>query len=206
VPNVQGLDLEKAGINYDHNSGVGISDTMQTSNKNVYAVGDCCVNLQFTHMADNMARAALLNSLLGRSNSWKKLIIPRVTYTDPEVAQVGMNARELDQEKIEYDVYESKMEDNERAVCDGEETGYVKIFCKKGGDKILGAVIVCGRAGEMINEITLCMKEGIGLGAVGSKVPPYPTYGESIVFAGRQYTFGKISNFKKGFVRKWLKI
>ena len=105
VPNVENMDLEKAGIHYDSITGILINDYMQSSNDNVYAVGDCCTKLQFTHMADAMARTVVKNACFFGKGKLSELIVPRVTYTEPEIAQVGLNIHELDEKKIEYDEY-----------------------------------------------------------------------------------------------------
>jgi pyruvate/2-oxoglutarate dehydrogenase complex dihydrolipoamide dehydrogenase (E3) component len=105
VPNVEGLGLKEAGIEFDTNTGVKINDFMQTTNPYVYAVGDCCTKLQFTHMADAMARAVVKNAYFLGKVRHNELIVPRVTYTEPEVAQVGRNKEECEGAKIPYDEY-----------------------------------------------------------------------------------------------------
>ena len=200
---MENLGLEKAGVEYDKDNGIKINPKCQTTNSNIYAVGDCCTKLQFTHMAYKMGEIAVLNSLVFGSRKWTDLLVPRVTYTDPEVAQIGLNTGELEAEGKKFDTYTHLMKDNERAICDGEEKGFTKIFTEKNSGKILGSVIVAGRAGEMLNEITLAMKHKISIGSLGDLIAPYPSYGESIMFAGRQFN-QKYSKSKLGFIRKIL--
>ena len=152
-PNVLGMGLEDGGIYYDLDNGIKIDDYCQTTNPNVYAVGDVCFKYQFTHNSDQMAKNAVKNALQFGSEKTSKLIMSWVTYTDPEVAHVGKYAHELDQEGVEYETYRFNYNRNDRAQWESV-TGMAKVHCKKGTDKILGGSIVGGPAGDLICSLT----------------------------------------------------
>lgn len=205
IPNVENIGLEKAGIEYDLKTGVKISKKMRTTNSNVYAVGDCCQGQQFTHMADAMARGVIRNACFFGAVNYKEMIVPRVTYTDPELAQVGRNKSELELDGVKYDEYVVHFKDNDRAICDGEDYGFVKVYTKKGKEELLGCVIVCPRAGEMIGEAALAMQNGVKISGFGQTIHPYPSYGEGLKQIGDAFTRTKLTNNAKGLLRTLLK-
>lgn len=182
APNVEGLNLEGVGVEYDARSGVKIDDAFRTTNPNIYAGGDVAMNLKFTHAADAAARAIVRNTLFGFLPKQKlsSFVIPWCTYTQPEIAHVGLNEKTAEKDGAAIDTYKQNFTNMDRAVADGETEGFVKVHVTKGGDKILGATIVAAHAGEMINEITLAMTQGIGLGKIANVVHPYPTQAEAI--------------------------
>ena len=187
TPNVESLNMEAAGIDY-HKKGVVVNDTLQTTNPNVYAAGDVALKYQFTHMADASARIVLRNAFFpGPKKKLSDLVVPWVTYSDPEVAHVGIYEHEANAKGIEVDYYKVDMTEVDRAVTDSETEGFVKIMTKKGSDKILGATIVATHAGEMLNEITLAMTQNIGLSALADVIHPYPTQAEAIRRVADQY-------------------
>ncbi|MGC8781677.1 MAG: mercuric reductase [Anaerolineae bacterium] len=172
VPNVEGLGLEAAGVEYTP-QGVTVDDTLRTSNPRIYAAGDVAVKYQFTHMADAAARIVLQNALFpGPRKKLSDLVIPWTTYTDPEVAHVGKYAHELDAASVAYDVFHKSLSEVDRARTDGETEGFVRVLVKKGTDRILGATIVASNAGEMINELTLAMVAGVGLKTLSTVIHP----------------------------------
>ena len=186
APNLDGLNLEAAGVEYD-NAGVKVNDRLQTTNRRIYAAGDICSAYKFTHTADAMARIVIQNALFfGRSKA-SDLIIPWCTYTDPQIAHVGLSAHEARKKGIEVDTYTIELSDVDRAVLDGEDEGFLKVHVKKGSDTILGATLVARHAGEMISQITLAMVAGAGLATVSRTIHPYPTQAEVIKKAGDAY-------------------
>ena len=186
VPNLDGLNLDAAGVEYD-NAGVKVNDRLQTTNRRIYAAGDICCAYKFTHTADAMARIVIQNALFfGRSKA-SALIIPWCTYTDPQIAHVGLYAHEAQKKGIEVDTYTIELSDVDRAILDGEDEGFLKVHVKKGSDTILGATLVARHAGEMISEITLAMVAGAGLATVSRTIHPYPTQAEVIKKAGDAY-------------------
>lgn len=191
VANVDGLNLEAVGVNYDRQRGVQVNDYLQTSNPKIYAAGDICMDWKFTHAADAAARIVIKNTLfapfgLARSKL-SNLIMPWVTYTDPEIAHVGLYEHEARQQGIEVETIHVSLSDVDRAIADGETAGFVKILHPKGKDKILGATIVARHAGEMISEVTTAIVHNIGLSKLSSVIHPYPTQAEGIKKAADAY-------------------
>ncbi|MBL8962337.1 MAG: mercuric reductase, partial [Gemmatimonadetes bacterium] len=177
APNVEGLGLEVAGVAFDK-AGVSVDDQLRTSNPAVYAVGDICSAYKFTHAADFQARTVVQNALFfGRARA-SRLVIPWATYTSPELAHVGLTEAAAHQAGTAVDTVMVPFHDNDRAILDGEEEGFLKVVLAKGTDRILGATLVAEHAGDMIGEITLAMTAGIGLSRIGQTIHPYPTQGE----------------------------
>lgn len=186
-PNVENLGLETAGIAFDPRTGVTVNDKLRTSNKHVYAAGDICSRFKFTHTADALARIVIQNALFfGRAKA-SKLIIPWCTYTDPEVAHVGMYEHDAKDAGLEIDTFKIEMAQVHRAILEGDH-GFLKVHVKKGTDQIVGATIVSEHAGEMISELTLAMTAGKGLGTIAKTIHPYPTVAEVIKRAGDAYS------------------
>jgi pyruvate/2-oxoglutarate dehydrogenase complex dihydrolipoamide dehydrogenase (E3) component len=182
-PNVEGLNLEAVGVEYDQ-KGVKVNDYLQTTNPKIYAAGDICLPYKFTHTADAAARIVIKNTLfspfgLGKAK-FSNLVIPWVTYTDPEIAHVGKYEDQLQKEGIDYETIKIMMSGVDRAITDNETEGFVKIHHQKGSDTILGATIVASHAGEMISEITSAMVNKIGLNGLSSVIHSYPTQAEAI--------------------------
>ncbi len=205
APNVEGLDLEKAGITYDPREGVKVNDLLQTSNPRVYAAGDVCSSYKFTHTADAMARIVIANALFKARQKASALVIPWCTYTDPEVAHVGMNEKDAREKGIDAQTLTVPLSDVDRAHLDGETEGFARIHLKKGGDRILGATIVARHAGEMISEISLAMTAGLGLSAVGRTIHPYPTQAEAIKKLADAYNRKRLTPFVKKLFTMWLR-
>ncbi len=204
-PAVSGLGLEEAGIDFDPRNGVLVDDRLQTSNPNVYAIGDVASSYQFTHVADFMARIAIRNALfLGREKA-SRLLIPWATYTNPEIAHVGLYPRDLEERGIAYDTYRRDFGDVDRAVLDGEEEGFVKIHVKAGTDEILGATIIGNHAGDMISELTLAMYKKVGLGEIANVIHPYPTAAEAIRQCGDAYQRTRLSPTLKKILSRFLR-
>jgi len=204
VPNVEGLNLEAAGVEYDHEDGVRVNDYMQTRNRHIYAAGDVALERKYTHTADATARIVIQNALFWGRKKLSSLTIPWCTYTDPEIAHVGRYVKESRQRGFPLKTFTVPMSDVDRAVLDGEEEGFVKIHVRDGTDKILGATIVARHAGEMINEISLAMVAGIGLKTVSQVIHSYPTQAEAIRKAGDAYNRTRLSPLLKALSRRWL--
>lgn len=206
-PNVSELGLEKVGVKTDNKKGVLIDDYLQTSNPNIFAVGDCCMAWQFTHAADAAARIAVQNALfapfgIGR-RKLSDLVMPSCAYTDPEVAHVGISAKDA-ASREDIRTYHVPLDDVDRAIADGETEGFAKIYLAKNKDRILGATVVATHAGEMLNEVTLAMTKGLGLGAIASVIHPYPTQAEAIRKAAEEYSLAQFTPFIKKIAAKWL--
>ncbi len=204
LPNVEGLNLAAAGVDCDASTGVRVNDFLQTSNPRIYAAGDACLEHKFTHTADASARIVIHNALFLGRRRLSALSIPWCTYTDPEIAHVGLYVREARELDIPVKTFTIPMHDVDRAIADGEETGFVKIHVKEGTDRILGATIVASHAGEMISEITLAMVAGIGLSTLARVIHVYPTQAEAIKKAADAYTRTRLTPTIRALLRRWL--
>lgn len=182
TPNVEGLGLETVGVKYGKN-GVEVSNRLQTSNPRVYAAGDICSRYKFTHAADAMAQIVIQNALFPHPfgigyASVDSLIMPWCTYTDPEIAHVGMYEKDAKELGIEVETYTYMLDEVDRAILDGEDKGFARVHIQKGTDKIVGATIVAAHAGEMIGEFSVAMKAGAGAKTIAGTIHPYPTQAE----------------------------
>ena len=207
VPNVEGLNLEAVGVKYDPLRGVKVNDYFQTTNAKIYAAGDVCMDWKFTHAADAAARIVIKNTLfspfgLGRSKQ-SSLIMPWVTYTDPEIAHVGMSEHQAQEMGINVVTIKIPFENVDRAIADGEEEGFIKILHKKGSDEILGATIVARHAGEMISLLTTAIVCKLGLNELSTVIHPYPTQAECIKKAADTYRRTLLTPNTKKFLT-WL--
>jgi pyruvate/2-oxoglutarate dehydrogenase complex dihydrolipoamide dehydrogenase (E3) component len=204
APNVEGLNLEAAGVQYDTKTGVTVNDRLQTTNPSIYAAGDICSKYKFTHAADFMARIVIQNALfLGRKRA-SALTIPWCTYTSPEIAHVGLYPSEARQQGIEIDTFTQPFTGVDRAILEGETDGLVKVHVRKGTDRIVGATIVAAHAGELISELTLAMTQRIGLGRIAGTIHPYPTQAEAIRKLGDQYNRSRLTSSVKRLFERWL--
>lgn len=190
APNVEGLNLQSVGVKYDK-MGVKVNDYLQTDNPKIYAAGDICMDWKFTHAADAAARIVIKNTLFspfgfGR-DKLSNLVMPWATYTDPEIAHVGLYEHEAQERGIEINTIKILMSSVDRAIADGEEEGFVKIIHKQDSDQILGATIVARHAGEMISEVTTAIVNKVGLSKLSSVIHPYPTQAEGIKKAADAY-------------------
>ncbi|WP_353267820.1 mercuric reductase [Gemmatimonas sp.] len=179
TPNVEGLGLDVARVQYTP-QGVTVNDKLCTSNARIFAVGDVSSKLQFTHVADAQARLVVANALFfgvggGRAST---LVVPRVTYTDPEVAHVGMTREEAASAGQPIETMHVDLRENDRARLDGDTSGFLKVHVAAGSDRIVGATLVAAHAGEMIGEMTVAITNRVGLSALGKTIHPYPTQTE----------------------------
>ena len=205
TPNVDGLNLEAARVQYDPRLGVNVNALLQTSNPRVYAAGDICFPYKFTHTADALARVMIGNALFMRKQQTSALVIPWCTYTDPEVAHVGLNAKEAKDKGIDSLTLTVQLSDVDRALLDGETEGFARVHLKKGSDRMLGATIVARHAGEMINEFSLAITAGLGLSAIGKTIHPYPTQAEAIKKLADAYNRTRLTPLVKNILTAWLK-
>jgi pyruvate/2-oxoglutarate dehydrogenase complex dihydrolipoamide dehydrogenase (E3) component len=180
VPNTEDLGLEAAGVVHD-GKGIRVDACLRTSQRHIFAAGDVAGGYQFTHVADDHARTIVRNILW----PWppKKVdhaVLPWCTFTSPEVARVGLNEDEARRRGISHDVWTCPFREVDRAIVEREEEGFVKVLTASGGDRILGATVVGERAGDLVHEIVLAMKSGVGLGAVSGTIHAYPTFAEAV--------------------------
>jgi pyruvate/2-oxoglutarate dehydrogenase complex dihydrolipoamide dehydrogenase (E3) component len=197
APNVEGLGLDVAGVEADARDGVRVDDHLRTTNRRIWAAGDVCMRWKFTHAADAAAKIVVQNALfavgpLGRRRL-SDLVMPWCTYTDPEIAHVGLYAHEARRRGRETDTWQVPIARANRAVTDGEEEGLVKVVVERGRDRILGATVVASHAGELVTPLTLAIQKKIGLGAFSHVVMPYPTQTEALKAAAGAYTRSRLT-------------
>ena len=195
-PNVETLNLDAVGVKWSERHGVEVDDTLRTANPRIYAAGDVASRHKFTHAAEFLARTVIENALIkDKLRAFKKkasrLVIPHATYTSPEVAGVGQTAR-ADGEP-DGDAYTFPLQHNDRAILEGQTAGFVRVWCRRGSDEILGATIVAEPAGELIGLVTMAMTHGLGLGAVASVIQPYPTQADAVRQAGNAYAKSRLT-------------
>jgi pyruvate/2-oxoglutarate dehydrogenase complex dihydrolipoamide dehydrogenase (E3) component len=188
APNVDGLGLEEAGVRYDQ-KGIDVDDRFRTSNRRVFAIGDCASKFQFTHAADAQARRVVPNALFFGIGGGKgsTLVMPWCTFTSPEVAHVGITEHEVAKAAGAVETITVPFASVDRAVLDGDTDGYFRVHLARGSDRILGATLVSEHAGETISEVTAAMTNGIGLTGLGATIHPYPTHAEAIRKAADAY-------------------
>jgi pyruvate/2-oxoglutarate dehydrogenase complex dihydrolipoamide dehydrogenase (E3) component len=191
-PNVEGIGLEAAGVEFDR-SGIVVDDRLRTSNGRIYAVGDVASQYKFTHAADALARIAIQNSLFfGRAKA-SDLVIPWCTYTSPELAHVGLSQEDAEKNGIGVDVLTVPLDQVDRAVLDGTDEGFLRLVIQRGKDRILGATLVADHAGELLGELTLAVKAGVGLNTIAATIHAYPTQAEVLKKAADSWRRGKLT-------------
>lgn len=179
--NVTGFGLEELGVEIRQNGTIETDDFLRTNYPNIYAVGDVTGPHQFTHFAAHQAWYAAVNSLFSPFKKFKTdyRVIPWTTFTDPEVARVGINEPEAEKQGLDFEVTRYGIDDLDRAIADGEDSGFVKVITPKGKDTILSATIVGSHAGDILTEFVLAMKHGLGLNKILGTIHTYPTIGEA---------------------------
>ncbi|UCE63024.1 MAG: mercuric reductase [Nitrospirota bacterium] len=207
APNVEDLGLEAVDVDFDTRSGVKVNNKLQTTNPKIFAAGDICFPFKFTHTADAMAQIVIQNALfphpfgLGYAST-DSLIIPWCTYTEPEIAHVGLYEQNATSKGINVDTFTFKLDEVDRAILDGEDEGFARVHVKKGTDTIVGATIVAAHAGDMISEFTLAMKAGIGLSTITGTIHPYPTQAEVIKKVANAWRKTTFTEGKKNLLSK----
>ncbi len=188
-PRVEGFGLEELGVRLSEGGTIETNGFLRTSMPNIFCAGDVAGPYQFTHAAGHQAWYASVNALFGE---FKKFpvdyrVIPWVTFTDPEIARVGLNETEAKQQNIAHEVTVFELAELDRAIAEGETHGWVKIITPPGKDKILGVTIVGAHAGDLLAEYILAMKHGIGLNKILGTVHPYPTLAEANKMAAGEW-------------------
>jgi pyruvate/2-oxoglutarate dehydrogenase complex dihydrolipoamide dehydrogenase (E3) component len=201
APNVAGMNLEGAGVEFDARAGVKVDDHLRTTNRRVFAAGDVCLGAKFTHAADFSARIVIQNALFFGRKCFSDLVIPWCTYTDPEVAHIGLYEKDAIARGLKVKTFVQSLAEVDRAVLDGEHSGFVRMLVEEGGSRILGVTIVASHAGEMIGEISLAMSTGTGLDRIASVIHPYPTQAEAIRKLGDAYNRTRLTPTARSFLR-----
>ena len=202
--NVEGLNLAAAGVKL-RDGRIAVDDRLRTTNRRIYAAGDVCSRLPFTHNADAQARIVVRNALFAPTASTRRLAVPHCTYTDPEVAQVGQTETQLAGEGVAFDRYLLEFGELDRARAAGQKDGFVELLTAQGSDKILGATVVGHDAGEQIAPLCVAMANGLGLGAVGKAVLPYPTRGEYLRRLADRYVRTRMTPRAASLLKSWFR-
>jgi pyruvate/2-oxoglutarate dehydrogenase complex dihydrolipoamide dehydrogenase (E3) component len=203
VPVVDGLDVDRAGVERTAEGGVRVDERLRTANPRIFAAGDVCLPFQFTHAADASARIALQNALFAGRRRVSALTIPRATYTDPELAQVGPTEDEARARGLAISVLRRDFTEVDRARTDGETAGFVKVALAAGSDHIIGATIAGPHAGDLISEVSVAKAARVGLGQLAAIVHPYPTYGEALRQLGDAYNRTRLTPGVRRVLRWW---
>jgi pyruvate/2-oxoglutarate dehydrogenase complex dihydrolipoamide dehydrogenase (E3) component len=204
LPNVEGLNLEAAGVQYDSQT-IVVDDQLRTTNATIYAAGDVALQHKFTHAAGHAAGIVLQNALFpGFKRKVSELIMPWATYSDPEVAHVGLTPESADNVGISIKTFTQAFDEVDRAITDAETSGFIKVHVKKGSGQIVGATIVAKHASEMITQVTLAMKFDIKLGQLLTTVFPYPTQSEALNKAAMSYNYTRLTPRVKRVLNWWM--
>lgn len=187
VPNIDGLGLEKAGVNWDAKHGVTVDAFLCTSNPDIYAAGDVCMALKFTNAAQASARMAVHNALSDGNGRHDAILIPWCTYCDPEIAHIGLHVWEARRDGIPIRTFTVMMHDIDRAITESQDGGFIKMHVAQDSDKILGATITASDASELINEVAVIMNAGIGMEQLATMIHTYPTRSQGILLAAQSF-------------------
>jgi len=186
--NAKGFGLKELGVTLRPNGTIETNGLLQTNFPNIYCSGDVAGPYQFTHTAAHQSWYASVNALFGQFKRFSVdyTVIPWATFTDPEVARVGINIQEAEEKKLPYEITDYGLDDLDRAIADSEDHGLVRVLTKPGSDKILGVTIVGSHAGDLIAEYVLAMKNHLGLNKILGTIHIYPTLAEA-----NKYVAGK---------------
>ncbi len=200
APNVQGLGLEAASVAYDSARGIPVDDFLRTTNRRIFAAGDVCTENKFPHIESVAGRIVASNALFWGRERLSAQAVPWCTFTDPEIAHVGMYVTEARQKNIPVKTFTVLMHEVDRAITDSEEDGFVKLHVREGTAKILGATVVARHAGDLINEISLAMSARLDLHALARANQPFPTQSQAIKMAADAYVQSRSNP-----LRAWLR-
>jgi pyruvate/2-oxoglutarate dehydrogenase complex dihydrolipoamide dehydrogenase (E3) component len=180
-PHTRGFGLEELGVRLSERGTLAADEFLRTSFPNIFCAGDVAGPYQFTHTAAHQAWYAAVNALFGDLKKFKVdyRVIPWCTFTDPEVARVGLSEAEARQQSVPHEVTRFELGELDRAIAEGEEHGWVKVLTPPGKDRILGVTIVGAHAGDLLAEFVLAMKHGIGLNKILGTIHAYPTLAEA---------------------------
>ncbi len=194
---LEGFGLQELDVPISKRRTIEVNEFMQSGYPSLYACGDIAGPYQFTHTASHQAWYASVNALFGKFKKFKVdySVIPWATFTDPEVARVGINKQDAAEQNISYDVTRYPLDDLDRAIAEGEDQGFIEVLTKPGSDQILGATIVGNQAGELIAEFVFAMRHKLGMNKILSTIHIYPTRMEAVKFAA--------GNWKKASTKQW---
>jgi pyruvate/2-oxoglutarate dehydrogenase complex dihydrolipoamide dehydrogenase (E3) component len=196
TPNVEGLNLEAAGVKYDK-KGVTVDDHLRTTNRRIFGAGDIASRFHFTHAAEALGRVALQNALFFGRKRASGLVIPWCTYTDPEIAHVGLNEEDARKSDPEIKTLTLPFSENDRGVVDGDTAGFARVHVSTRDGRLLGATLVSRHAGESIGELVMAIQRKMKVGELGGVIHPYPTEAEIIKRLGDVSMRGRLKPWMK---------
>jgi pyruvate/2-oxoglutarate dehydrogenase complex dihydrolipoamide dehydrogenase (E3) component len=204
TPNIEGLDLEAARVKYDK-KGILVDEHLRTSNPRIYSAGDISSRLQFTHAAEALGRIAIQNALFFCRKRAKELVVPWCTYTDPEVAHVGVSQEDAKSRGLAVETFTLPFSENDRAVVDGETQGFARVHTARQDGTVLGATLVGRHAGESIGELVLAIQRKLKLRDLAGVIHPYPTQAEIIKRVGDLSMRARLKPWMKNALVKFFK-
>ncbi|NIW23679.1 MAG: FAD-dependent oxidoreductase [Gammaproteobacteria bacterium] len=204
--NTENLQLAAAGVSVGENGLIEVDGRLRTTNSRIFAAGDVCSRLQFTHHADAHARIVIQNALFAPTASTHRLVIPHCTYTDPELASVGQSADALEQAGVRFDRYVARIGELDRGRAAGDEDSYAALLIEPKRGAILGATVVAENAGELIAPVCLAMSNGLRIGDIGKAVYPYPTRSEYLRRLSDDYNRTRLTPTVKRLMQTWLRL
>jgi pyruvate/2-oxoglutarate dehydrogenase complex dihydrolipoamide dehydrogenase (E3) component len=208
IPNVDGIGLEAAGVAFDAQRGVATDDHLRTANPRIYAAGDVSSPFRFTHMADALAKIVVQNALfphplgLGQARAGG-LVVPWCTYTEPELAHVGLSEADAQARGIATESLTVPLTEVDRAVLDGQDEGFARVVLRKGTDRIVGATVVAAHAGDLISLFTLMMTARKGLAGAAATIFPYPTQAEVVRRLAGAWQRGRLTPARRALLTKF---
>ena len=202
---VNSMGLEELGIEFNTDATIKVNEFMQTCYPNIYACGDVAGPYQFTHVASHQAWYAVVNSLFGIVKKFRVdySVIPWCTFTDPQVARVGLNEKEAQSRDLDYEVTRFELKDLDRAIIEGKKEGFIKVLTVPGKDKILGVTVVGYKADDMLAEFVLAMKHGIGLNKLLSTLHIYPTMMEANKYVSGEWKKSTSSDYLLSWIERF---
>lgn len=196
APDLSGLNLRAAGVR-SVARGIEVDDFLRTSNRRVFAAGDACLAEKFTHAADASARLAVQNALIFPFNRWSRQVVPHVTYTEPEIAQIGLTEAAAGRHGSALETYGISLSEIDRAVTDADADGFVKVIAARRSGRILGATIVATHAGEMIGHVATAISARLTLKDLSKAIFPYPTESEALKKIADQHLTRSLTGWKR---------
>ncbi len=197
------MGLDAAGVAHDR-TGILVDDHLRTGNPRIYASGDVCLPAKFTHVADFASRTVLQNALFpGPKKKFSKINLAWATYTDPEIAHVGLYEDEALERGLEVETITIPMAEVDRALAEGDTEGFFRVHVHPKKGTIYGATFVCRRAGDLISEITTAMHAGLTLGEMATVIHPYPTVAEAVRKAADQFNRRKLTPLTTKILNRW---
>ena len=205
IPNLEELGLEAAGVATDRD-GVVVDDHLRTTNRRIFAAGDVALRFRFTHAADAAARIVIQNALFAGRRRFSAAVVPWSTYTDPEVAHVGLDAAEAAARGDTVATITVPFDEVDRARLEGDSRGFLRVHAEASGGRVLGATVVGREAGDLVAELATAIAGRLGLGDLAAVIHPYPTRAEAVRKAGDAWNRRRLTPWTRRLLGAWLRL